>query len=93
LQDLSNVFVKISGLYATSDPPHAYPHRGAAFAIQQILSAFGPSRCLWGSDFAPALEFISFPQAVHWPGLDDLSDPARNAVMCGNLLRLIGLVS
>lgn len=93
LQDLSNVFVKISGLYATSDPPHAYPHGGAAFAIQRILSAFGPSRCLWGSDFAPALEFISLPQAVHWRGIDDLSDSARNAVMCGNLLRLIGLVS
>lgn len=93
LQDLSNVFVKISGLYATSDPPHAYPHVGSAFVIRRILSAFGPSRCLWGSDFAPALEFISFPQTIHWPGLDDLPESVRDAVMWGNLLRLMRLVS
>jgi predicted TIM-barrel fold metal-dependent hydrolase len=90
LTDLPNAFVKISGLYATSEPPYAYPHAGAAPAVRQILSALGPSRCLWGSDFAPALEFISFPQTMHWPGLADLSDSARDAVMGGNLLRLVG---
>ena len=90
LADLPNAMVKISGLYATSEPPHAYPHTGAALAIQRILSAFGPAQCLWGSDFAPALEFNSFPQTVHWPGLDELSESARDAVMAGNLMRLVG---
>ena len=90
LADLPNVAVKISGLYATSDPPHAYPHRGAAFAIQRILSAYGPARCVWGSDFAPALEFVSYAQAIHWPGIDDLPDHTRHAIMRGNLVRLLG---
>jgi predicted TIM-barrel fold metal-dependent hydrolase len=89
LADLPNVAVKISGLYATSDPPHAYPHRGAALAIQRILSAFGPTRCVWGSDFAPALEFVSYPQTIHWPGIDGLPDHTRDAIMRGNLVRLL----
>lgn len=89
LADLSNVVVKISGLYATSDPPYAYPHRGAALAIPRIISAFGPARCVWGSDFAPALEFISYRQAICWPGLDSLPDHTRDAIMRGNLVRLL----
>ena len=89
MADLPNALVKISGFYGTSDPPHAYPHHGGARAVRSIIDAFGSARCLWGSDFAPALDFVSFPQAMHWPGIDDLSGPARDAIMRGNLARLL----
>ena len=64
LADHQNVMVKISGLYAISDPSHGYPHEAARPFIDLVLERFGPSRCLWGSDFSPALEHVSFPQTV-----------------------------
>jgi L-fuconolactonase len=89
LAALPNAHVKISGHYATSEPEHAYPHRGAYHAIHCIIEAFGSSRCLWASDFAPALEFVSFPQTIHWPGFEELTDADRQAILRGNLVRLL----
>jgi L-fuconolactonase len=89
MADLPNALAKISGFYGTSDPPHAYPHDGGARAVRCIIDAFGSARCLWGSDFAPALDFVSFPQTIYWPGIDDLPDAARDAIMRGNLARLL----
>lgn len=80
LARLPNVHVKISGAYATSAPQHAFPHRGANDAIGRILEAFGPARCLWASDFAPALEFVSFPQTVEWQGMSALSETEQRMV-------------
>jgi predicted TIM-barrel fold metal-dependent hydrolase len=90
LAALPNVFVKISGLYAISDPMHAWPHEAAAPFIDLAVERFGPGRCLWASDFAPALDFVSFAQTVDNPLLDGLSAAEREAVMGGNLLRLLG---
>jgi L-fuconolactonase len=84
-----NVHVKISGAYATSVPQHAFPHLGASGAIDRILEAFGPARCLWASDFAPALEFVSFPQTMEWQGTSALSEPEQCLVFRENLLRLL----
>ncbi|MGO8800816.1 MAG: amidohydrolase family protein [Roseiarcus sp.] len=89
LARLPNVHVKISGVYATSQPQHAYPHSGAYGAIQRILEAFGPARCLWASDFAPALEFVSFPQIIEWPGCSRLSESEQRMVYHDNLARLL----
>jgi L-fuconolactonase len=89
LARLPNVHVKISGVYATSRPQHAYPHGGAYRVIKSILEAFGPTRCLWASDFAPALEFVSFPQTMDWPGCNELSETERRMVFKDNLMRLL----
>lgn len=88
LAGLPNVNVKISGAYATSRPPHAYPHSGAYDALRWILEAFGPARCLWGSDFAPALDFVSFAQTLDWPPANELSDAERRMVFHDNLTRM-----
>jgi predicted TIM-barrel fold metal-dependent hydrolase len=85
-----NVFVKISGLYAISIPVHAYPHAAAQPFIDLVLERFGASRCLWASDFAPALDFVSFAQTIDNPLLAGLKAGEREAVMGGNLLRLLG---
>jgi predicted TIM-barrel fold metal-dependent hydrolase len=90
MAEFPNAYVKISGLYATSDPEHAYPHGGTYRVIASLIEAFGTSRCLWGSDFAPALEFVSFPQTIDWPGSNQLSETERQAIMSENLVRLVG---
>jgi L-fuconolactonase len=92
LAPLPNAHVKISGVYATSDPAHAYPHAAAHDAIACILNSFGPRRCLWASDFAPALEYVSFPQTLDWPGNQDLTEEERRLVYGENLRRLLSAV-
>lgn len=93
LANLQNCHVKISGLYATCEPAHAYPHRGAGHAIRIITDAFGSARCVWGSDFAPSLEFVSFPQTIHFPGIAELPDAQRNLILSENLIRLLTIRS
>jgi predicted TIM-barrel fold metal-dependent hydrolase len=90
LAALPNVFVKISGLYAISEPMHAWPHEAARPFVDLVLERFGPARCLWASDFAPALDFVSFAQTADNPLLAGLGEAERAAVMGGNLLRLLG---
>ena len=85
----SNVNVKFSGLYAISDPDHDFPHDAAKPFVDVVIDAFGPSRLLWGSDFAPALDFVSFAQLADARLLSDCTHAEVDAVMGGNLLRLL----
>jgi L-fuconolactonase len=88
-----HVGVKVSGLYAVSDPSHAYPHVAAHPFIRVLHDAFGPGRLCWGSDFSPALEHVSFAQtidAIHslgWP------DSVVRGVLGGNLSALLRTAS
>jgi L-fuconolactonase len=84
-----NVLVKISGLYAISDPAHGYPHTSAAPFLEILFERFGVARCCWGSDFSPALDFVSFAQAVDIPWLAQLTSADYERVMGGNLLELL----
>jgi L-fuconolactonase len=89
LASMPCVGVKISGLYAISDPSHAYPHPSARPFLEAVYGAFGPSRLYWGSDFSPALEHVSFPQTIEalvplgWPA------PALRQILGENLRRLL----
>ena len=85
-----NVFVKLSGFYAVSDPPHVWPHAAAAPFVKVLVDGFGADRCLWASDFSPALDHVSFIQTITVPGLDAYDEATRAAVMGGNLLRILG---
>ena len=48
LAKLPNVAIKLSGAPSTST--HAYPYRNIHRYLQQIIEAFGPDRCFWGTD-------------------------------------------
>ena len=48
LARLPNVAVKLSGAPSTSTQP--YPYRNIHKYLQQIIEAFGPARCFWGTD-------------------------------------------
>ncbi len=93
LSDLAawpNVYVKLSGLYALSDPSHAYPHVATRPYVMEVLKRFGPRRLLWGSDFSPCLASVSFPQAV--ASTDLLPVGVRRHVRRNNLQRLLAQV-
>jgi len=85
----SNVNVKFSGLYAISEPDHDFPHDAAKPFVDVVIDAFGPSRMLWGSDFPPALDFVSFAQLADARLLSGCTQAEVDAVMGGNLLRLL----
>ena len=89
LGDRPNVNVKISGLYAVSDPAHDFPHLVAQPVLDALVAVFGVGRLCWGSDFAPALEFVSFGQVADSRLLARLGDGAVAAVMGGNLQGLL----
>jgi predicted TIM-barrel fold metal-dependent hydrolase len=48
LAKLPNVAVKISGVPSYSSQP--YPYRNVQEYTRQIIDAFGPQRCFWGTD-------------------------------------------
>jgi L-fuconolactonase len=83
------VGVKVSALYALSQPSHAYPHRSAHPFIREAYAAFGPRRLYWGSDYSPALEHVSFAQTID--AIRQAPFPARDlpAIMGGNLVKII----
>jgi L-fuconolactonase len=85
-----NVYVKISGLYAISDPANAYPHEAAWPFIELVLDKFGPGHCLWGSDFSPCLDEVSFDQVIRNPVVERLPRADYDRVMGGNLMQLLG---
>ncbi len=60
LAKLPNVAVKLSGAPSTSSQP--YPYRNIHKYLQQIIEAFGPDRCFWGTDITRMP--ISYRQCV-----------------------------
>ncbi|QKW13854.1 MULTISPECIES: amidohydrolase [unclassified Micromonospora] len=89
LAPLPHVGVKISGLYAVSEPPHAWPHAAARPFVELLLERFGSRRLYWGSDFPPSLDHVSFAQTLEPVGLDDLAPTERADVFGANLRRVL----
>ncbi|MEU4567542.1 amidohydrolase family protein [Micromonospora sp. NPDC023956] len=89
LAALPHVGVKLSGLYAVSEPSYAWPHESARPFVEVLLDAFGPQRLYWGSDFSPSLDHVSFTQTLHPVGLDGLSPAEAADVYGGNLRRAL----
>lgn len=85
-----HVGVKVSGFYAMSDPPYAFPHEHVDPVLTHIADAFGMERIYWGSDFSPALDFVSFEQTLQVLAGRSWSATEIDAVMGGNLVRLFG---
>lgn len=84
-----HVSVKLSGLYGVSDPFHDFPHDQARPFVDVLLQELGPARLVWGSDYSPALDYVSFAQAADTGLLSGCSEAEVEAVMGGNLLRLL----
>ncbi|MGC4806782.1 amidohydrolase family protein [Micromonospora sp. DT233] len=89
LARLPHVGVKLSALYAVSDPAEAYPHDAARPFVELLLERFGPRRLYWGSDYSPSLDHVSFAQTLHPVGLDRLRPDEAADVFGGNLRRAL----
>ena len=82
--------VKLSGFYAATDPGHDYPHRAAWPYVEALAAAFGTNRLLWGSDFSPHIEWLSFPQTFDlFSKMPFLNDADRDQIEGANLLALL----
>lgn len=91
LSRFPQVHVKLSGFYALSDPGYDYPHRAAWPYVRAVIESFGISRILWGSDFSPCLDWLSFPQTLGvLEQISFMSESDRRAIEGPNLLRLLG---
>lgn len=84
------VRVKVSGFYAMTKPGYDYPHRAAWPYVEALVKDFSADRLLWGSDFFPGADFLSFPQTYalfsHMPFL---SDEQRRKIEGENLIHLL----
>ena len=59
-----NVFVKISGFYAYTSKPWDFPYHDVHKWVRMVLSAYGPERMCWGSDFSPVLNHSTYLQSL-----------------------------
>ena len=84
-----HVHVKFSGLYGMCEPQDRFPHEPARPFVEVLLDEFGPSRLLWGSDFTPALDYVSFAQTTDVGLLSSCSTAEVAQVMGANLVRLL----
>lgn len=62
LSGASNVSVKISGQYAASNG--SYPHVDLQPMIDEMADVLGVSALVWGSDFAPVLDYVPLDHAI-----------------------------
>ena len=82
--------VKLSGFYALTQPGYGYPHQAAWPYVEVLLKSFGSTRLLWGSDFSPSLEWLSFPQTFGlFAQMPFLSATDIQGIEGGNLLALL----
>ena len=82
-----NVAIKISGACTLSHTPFPYPDIWDPLA--RIFDAYGFNRCMWGTDWTRAVEFLTYAQGVEPFRLTDrLSDTDRAALMGGTLQRI-----
>jgi L-fuconolactonase len=82
-----NVAVKISGAGTMSHRP--FPYDDIWDPLCRIFDAFGLERCLWGTDWTRAVDFLSYKQGVDaFLVSDRLSDSDRAMLMGGALQRV-----
>ena len=84
-----NIAVKISGAGTLSHRP--FPYDDLWDPLGRIFDAFGIERCLWGTDWTRALQFLSYAQAVNAFRLNQrLTEDERAMLMGGSLSRVYG---
>ncbi len=83
---LPNMHAKVSGMaYASAE---TYPHRDVWARALEVVRAYGPERCLWGSD-ANGTDIAPYRAQVElWRDLIPLGPAERAEVLAGTARRL-----
>lgn len=85
--------VKLSGFYASTDPSYDYPHENAWPYVEVLIKEFGVERLVWGSDFSPSLDHLTFPQTFGlFAKMPFLKKTDRERIEGKNLLGLMNEV-
>ena len=89
LAKLDNVAIKISGACTLSRQPFPYPDIWDPLC--RVIDAFGVDRCLWGTDWTRAVNFLTYAQGVDAFRMTDRISPGDKAkLMGGTLARVYG---
>ena len=89
LAKLPNVAIKITGACTLSRQP--FPYKDIWDPVCRVIDAFGLDRCLWGTDWTRAVNFLSFAQGVDaFRVTDRISASDKAKLMGGTLTRVYG---
>ncbi len=84
-----NVVIKITGAGTLSHEGFPYPDIWPQLEV--LFDAFGFERCLWGTDWTRAVNFLTYKEGVEAFRITDfLSDDERRTLMGGSLTRVYG---
>jgi predicted TIM-barrel fold metal-dependent hydrolase len=82
-----NVAIKITGACALSHEP--FPYKDIWEPLRRIFDAYGFARCMWGTDWTRATNFLTYQQGVDaFRVYDRLTDSERAALMGETLARI-----
>lgn len=82
-----NVAIKITGACTLSHQP--FPYGDIWDPLARIFDAFGFERCMWGSDWTRAVDFLSYKQSVDaFLTADRFTENERAALMGKTLTRI-----
>jgi predicted TIM-barrel fold metal-dependent hydrolase len=89
LARLPNVAIKISGACTLSREP--YPYDDIWDPVCRVIDAFGLDRCMWGTDWTRAVNFLTFRQGVDaFRDTDRISASDKAKLMGGTVTRIYG---
>jgi L-fuconolactonase len=89
LARLPNVAIKISGACTLSREP--YPYNDIWDPVCRVIDAFGLDRCMWGTDWTRAVNFLTFKQGVDaFRDTQRISASDKAKLMGGTLTRIYG---
>jgi predicted TIM-barrel fold metal-dependent hydrolase len=89
LAKLPNVAMKITGACTLSREP--FPYNDIWDPVCRLIDAFGIDRCLWGTDWTRAVNFLTWRQGVDaFRVTDRFSDSDKAKLMGGTLTRVYG---
>jgi len=84
-----NLAIKITGACTLSHEP--FPYRDIWDPLGRIFDAFGPDRCMWGTDWTRAVKLLTYAEGIDAFRLADrLSDGDRARLMGGTASRIYG---
>lgn len=93
LADAPNVHLKVGGFHYLSEPGWDFPFDAVRERLlRPALSAFGPSRLAWGSDFSAGRRYVTYTQSLEvlrsWTA-GDLGEPDLDRILGGTLEELL----
>ena len=84
-----NVVIKITGACTLSREP--FPFDDIWDPVCRVIDAFGIDRCLWGTDWTRAVNFLTFAQGVDaFRVTKRVSESDKVKLMGGNVARIYG---